>query len=91
MRRKFDEELNKLNLDLTKMGHLVETALENTIDAFKNQDKNLAREIITNDRLINDMERNVESRSFRLIPVSYTHLTLPTTYWPCRSRWSPYH
>ena len=23
--------------------------------------------------------------------VSYTHLTLPTTYWPCRSRWSPYH
>ena len=24
-------------------------------------------------------------------PVSYTHLTLPTTYWPCRSRWSPYH
>ena len=24
------------------------------------------------------------------IPVSYTHLTLPTTY-ACRSRWSPYH
>ena len=25
-----------------------------------------------------------------LAPVSYTHLTLPTTY-ACRSRWSPYH
>ena len=25
-----------------------------------------------------------------VIPVSYTHLTLPTTY-ACRSRWSPYH
>ena len=24
-------------------------------------------------------------------PVSYTHLTLPTTIKPCRSRWSPYH
>mgnify|MGYP001820849116 CR=1 FL=1 len=24
-------------------------------------------------------------------PVSYTHLTLPTTCTPCRSRWSPYH
>ena len=24
-------------------------------------------------------------------PVSYTHLTLPTTVGPCRSRWSPYH
>ena len=26
-----------------------------------------------------------------LIPVSYTHLTLPTTCNLCRSRWSPYH
>ena len=26
-----------------------------------------------------------------LIPVSYTHLTLPTTLNSCRSRWSPYH
>ena len=25
------------------------------------------------------------------ITVSYTHLTLPTTVGPCRSRWSPYH
>ena len=25
------------------------------------------------------------------IPVSYTHLTLPTTLVKCRSRWSPYH
>eukprot|EP00969_Alexandrium_andersonii_P010294 449017-Alexandrium_andersonii.AAC.1 len=24
-------------------------------------------------------------------PVSYTHLTLPTIYAVCRSRWSPYH
>ena len=25
------------------------------------------------------------------IPVSYTHLTLPTILRRCRSRWSPYH
>ena len=25
------------------------------------------------------------------VPVSYTHLTLPTIILPCRSRWSPYH
>ena len=24
-------------------------------------------------------------------PVSYTHLTLPTIHYKCRSRWSPYH
>ena len=29
--------------------------------------------------------------SFRMEAVSYTHLTLPTTVGPCRSRWSPYH
>ena len=27
----------------------------------------------------------------RVMPVSYTHLTLPTTTPQCRSRWSPYH
>ena len=26
-----------------------------------------------------------------LMPVSYTHLTLPTSCVQCRSRWSPYH
>lgn len=67
MRKQFDEELNKLNIDLTKMGHLVEISIENMIDAFKRQDKSLANEIITNDRLINDMERAIESRSFNLI------------------------
>ena len=25
------------------------------------------------------------------VPVSYTHLTLPTNVSMCRSRWSPYH
>ena len=28
---------------------------------------------------------------FAITPVSYTHLTLPTTHSVCRSRWSPYH
>ena len=28
---------------------------------------------------------------YSLSSVSYTHLTLPTTVGPCRSRWSPYH
>ena len=27
----------------------------------------------------------------RILSVSYTHLTLPTTLHECRSRWSPYH
>ena len=27
----------------------------------------------------------------KIVPVSYTHLTLPTNVSMCRSRWSPYH
>ena len=27
----------------------------------------------------------------KAMPVSYTHLTLPTILRRCRSRWSPYH
>ena len=30
-------------------------------------------------------------KKLRSIPVSYTHLTLPTKLEWCRSRWSPYH
>jgi len=67
MRSEFDNELNKLTVDLTKMAHLVDSAIENMIDAFKHEDKRLAKEIMTNDRLINDMERTIESRSFNLI------------------------
>ena len=26
-----------------------------------------------------------------VVPVSYTHLTLPTNVQQCRYRWSPYH
>ena len=26
-----------------------------------------------------------------IMTVSYTHLTLPTIHYKCRSRWSPYH
>ena len=34
---------------------------------------------------------DVEGRKYYAGPVSYTHLTLPTKYNSCRSRWSPYH
>ena len=30
-------------------------------------------------------------RNVAVVPVSYTHLTLPTTLHECRSRWSPDH
>ena len=40
--------------------------------------------------LYNDSPISVELPT-TVVPVSYTHLTLPTIILPCRSRWSPYH
>ena len=42
--------------------------------------------------LINTLKDNDDTITQKyVIPVSYTHLTLPTTLCMCRSRWSPYH
>ena len=32
-----------------------------------------------------------DTNKWKHVPVSYTHLTLPTISLVCRSRWSPYH
>ena len=38
-----------------------------------------------------EVEVGLPLHTLALAPVSYTHLTLPTTRLRCRSRWSPYH
>ena len=35
--------------------------------------------------------KDTKRRQLDALPVSYTHLTLPTNFKRCRSRWSPYH
>ena len=40
-------------------------------------------------KILGDFKKDIDSNT--LIPVSYTHLTLPTIHVLCRSRWSPYH
>lgn len=67
MREGLDYELEKLHVDLTKMGHLVDVAVDNMVEAFENQNKVLSKNIITNDSLINDMEKTIESKAFHLI------------------------
>ena len=42
-------------------------------------------------RLDGKLEGTLTGRNGTLIAVSYTHLTLPTIPFECRSRWSPYH
>ena len=57
----FDSELELLNIDLIKMGAMAEEAIDNSIKAFKNKDNALARNVIENDRKIDDIEKHYEA------------------------------
>ena len=63
----FQHEIENLNVELIKMGALIEEAIENVIIAFKKQDHTLAKEIIKKDREIDDMEKAIESHCLSLI------------------------
>ena len=67
IRTKFEGELNKLHVDLDRMCHLVTQAIENCVTAFKTQDHQLAKDIVAGDKVINDIERSIESRCLSLI------------------------
>ena len=66
MRSRFDRELDTLNVDLQKMSGLVENALENTIAAFIFLFFLFVFVVIEYDRMINDMERSIESICLKL-------------------------
>lgn len=66
-RLSFQNEIENLNIELIKMGNLIEDSIENVITAFKNKDINLAKEIIRKDREIDDMEKKIEGHCLSLI------------------------
>ena len=61
-RSQFDQELNKMHVDLDRMCHLVVLAIENCVTAFKEQDYEL-----DGDKQINDVERSIEAKCLSLI------------------------
>ncbi|WP_317368145.1 phosphate signaling complex protein PhoU [uncultured Tyzzerella sp.] len=63
----FQNEIEKLNVELIKMGALIEEAIENVIISLKTQDHSLAKEIIKKDREVDDMEKVIESHCLSLI------------------------
>lgn len=67
LRTNFENDLNKLHVDLDKMCHLVILAIENCIVAFKSGDRELCRDILAGDKVINDMERTIEACCLSLI------------------------
>ena len=87
---------------LTKESHgeAIETFVDNYEGNIKEIDLEYIKEVLKGveenreeiDELIkSNLQKWKIDRISKVNPVSYTHLTLPTTSGWCRSRWSPYH
>lgn len=66
-RANFENELKQLHNGIIEMGSLVETAIDDSIKAFKNNDLELCKTIIENDKNVDEMEKKIESKCLWLI------------------------
>ncbi|MDD5438723.1 MAG: phosphate signaling complex protein PhoU [Candidatus Omnitrophica bacterium] len=67
MERYVDQELKELNKDILKMGALAEEAIYKSVEALKNQDKDMAKSVIDNDAGIDKLELTVDEKCIDLI------------------------
>lgn len=67
MRSRFDEKLTQLNNNLIEMGALVEHAIARATKALKERDVKTAKKIMTDDTLIDEKEKEIESLCLKLI------------------------
>lgn len=63
----FEKALEELEFTLIKMSTYVEESIDGAITALKNQDMLLAKQIIDDDDIIDDMEHNLEKMCVNLI------------------------
>lgn len=67
MRNRFDRELENLNLELIKMGGLIETSIETSSKALINKDMSLIKKVNELEIEIDEMEKTIESHCLRLL------------------------
>ncbi len=67
LRSQFEEDLQNLHTQFYEMGMDVNDAIYKSVKAFVNHDKELAYEVIENDAKINQLEQNLEKKSFEMI------------------------
>jgi len=76
MRKHFDDEMEKLQLDILKMSSMVEESLLTSVTALKNKDLVMAQKVIDGDEAIDDKEIMIEDHCLKLIalqPICLCH------------------
>lgn len=63
----FEQELEELKENVATMSLQVETTYTALFEALENKDENKIRKIMESDRMVSDMERNIESKCLALI------------------------
>lgn len=64
---KFDTELQELKGRILTMGRVVDGQVSAAVDAFVRHDAKAAGRIVTGDREVNDLEREIDERCVRLL------------------------
>lgn len=67
MERHFDQQLADLKKELTLMGSLVETAIFESIEALKQLDGERAGKVISDDKIIDDLENTIDEKCLELL------------------------
>ncbi|MBM7636530.1 phosphate signaling complex protein PhoU [Streptococcus saliviloxodontae] len=67
LRTKFEEELDKLHNQFYAMGTEVLSQINKTVRAFVSHDRDLAKEVIAADDLVNEYESKLEKKSLEII------------------------
>ena len=70
MERHFDQELVSLKEELLKMGTMVEQAIFESIEALKELDTDMAKVVINNDKLIDDLENEIDEICLDLLALN---------------------
>ncbi|MBU3218701.1 phosphate signaling complex protein PhoU [Clostridium algidicarnis] len=66
-RRSFDTDLKNLHREVLRMGSIVEKQIHLSIKALEEQDENLSTQVIKQDDLVDDLEREIEDKCIKLI------------------------
>ena len=67
MRLKFNEQLKALGEEMTHMGSMIESAIQDAVQALLNQDVDTAKRIMKEDELVDQAQKKIENICFQLL------------------------